>query len=165
MWLPQPPRDALPTSGSTLSAQAAGGAGAAAAGGMAAKDRVHVLEGAVITWTKQIRHVLKQEPEAAFKNPDVNPEPMVEIDFWKHKAANLNSIHSQLQMEGLKKVLKFLEQNKSTYTNPFSRLQKEVEQAREEANDNVKFLSTLTQRFHGLMSDALDFEQMHTLYD
>ena len=38
------------------------------------------------------------------------------------------------------KVLKFLETNKSTYTAPFSKLQKEVEEAREEANDNVKLL-------------------------
>ena len=37
-------------------------------------------------------------------------------------------------------VLKFLEQNKSTYTNPFSKLQREVDYAREDANDNVKFL-------------------------
>jgi dynein heavy chain len=145
--LPLPPKEATPDANSS------------------SKDRVHVLEGAVITWTKQIRHVLKQEPEASLKNPEVNPEPMVEIDFWKHKAANLNSIHSQLQMEGLKKVLKFLEQNKSTYTNPFSRLQKEVEQAREEANDNLKFLSTLIQRFNQLMSESADFEQLPKLYD
>jgi dynein heavy chain len=74
--LPLPPKEATPDASNV------------------SKDRVHVLEGAVITWTKQIRHVLKQEPEAAFKDPDMNPEPMVEIDFWKHKAANLNSIHS-----------------------------------------------------------------------
>ena len=37
-------------------------------------------------------------------------------------------------------VLKFLEQNKSTYTNPFSKLQREVDYAREDANDNVKCL-------------------------
>lgn len=33
-----------------------------------------------------------------------------------------------------------------TYTTPFSRLQKEVEEAREEANNNNKFLHSLTHR-------------------
>ena len=88
----------------------------------------------------------KQDPEALLKEGK-NPEPMVEIDFWKNKSANLNSIHAQLQMDGLKKVLKFLEQNKSTYTNPFSKLQREVDYAREDANDNVKFLQTMDALF------------------
>ena len=117
-WLPHPPRDALPTSGGS-------------------KDKVHVLEGAVITWTKQIRHVLKQDPEELLKDGQ-HPEPSAELKFWRQKAANLNSIHSQLGMDALKKVLRFLEANKSTYTSPFSKLQKEVEEAREEANDNEK---------------------------
>ena len=55
-------------------------------------------------------------------------------------------------MDGLKKVLKFSEQNKSTYMNRFSRLQKEVEQSREEANDTLKFLLTLSQAFLQLTS-------------
>lgn len=55
----------------------------------------------------------------------------------------MNSIHDQLQMDSVKKVLKFLEQNKSTYTTPFSKLQKEVQQARIEANNNAKYLNTL----------------------
>lgn len=29
--------------------------------------RLHLLEGAVVTWTKQIRHVLKQDPETLLK--------------------------------------------------------------------------------------------------
>jgi dynein heavy chain len=126
-WLPQPPRDALPSGGGGLAVGAAGGNTAQS---MGSKDRVHVLEGAVITWTKQIRHVLKQDPENQLKDGK-NPQPMAELNFWKNKAANLNSIHSQLGMDGLKKVLKFLETNKSTYTQPFSRGQKEVEEARE----------------------------------
>jgi len=51
---------------------------------------------------------------------------MTELDFWKNKSDNLNSICNQLSGEPIKKVLKFLEQNKSTYTTPFSKLQKEV---------------------------------------
>jgi len=153
--LPQPPRDSLPT-GST--------AAAASQSLIATKDRVHVLEGAVITWTKQIRHVLKQDPEMLLRDGK-HPEPNAELLFWKNKANNLNSVHSQLGMDGLKKVLKFLEANKSTYTTPFSRLQKEVEEAREEANDNLKFLSTLTKPIQQLASDSIEFEQLDKTFN
>jgi len=89
------------------------------------KDKAQLLEGAIVHWTRQIKSVLKQDPETALKNGN-NPDPMTEIDFWKNKSENLNSICEQLNSERIKKVLKFLEQNKSTYTGPFSKLQKEV---------------------------------------
>ena len=95
------------------------------------KDKAHILEskksplnsnlGAIITWTKQIKNVLKQDPESALKG-DKHPDPLVEIEFWKNKSDNLNAICEQLNSERIKKVLKFLEQNKSTYTGPFSKL-------------------------------------------
>ena len=31
------------------------------------KDKIHILESAVVTWTRQIKQVLKADPEAAFK--------------------------------------------------------------------------------------------------
>ncbi len=95
--------------------------------------------GAIITWTKQIKNVLKQDPESALKG-DRHPDPLTEIEFWKNKSDNLNSICEQLSGDRIKKVLKFLEQNKSTYTGPFSKLQKEVQTARQEANENCKYL-------------------------
>lgn len=52
----------------------------------------------------------------------------------------MNSICDQLSSEKIKKVLKFMEQNKSTHTGPFSKLQKEVQIARAEANENYKYL-------------------------
>jgi dynein heavy chain len=106
------------------------------------KDKAQILEGAIIHWTKQIKSVLKQDPESALKNGN-HPDPNTEIDFWKNKSDNLNSICDQLSSEKIKKVLKFLEQNKSTYTGPFSKLQKEVQTARLEANENYKYLKTL----------------------
>lgn len=66
--------------------------------------------------------------------------PTIEIEFWKNKSENLNSISLQLNSERIKKVLKFLEQNKSTYTSPFSKLSKEVQIAQKEANENYKYL-------------------------
>lgn len=87
---------------------------AATAAHMAVKDRVHLLEGAVISWTRQIKGVLKQDPEAALKAGQ-HPAPDAELAFWKTKAGNLNAVFSQLQSERIRRVLQFLDTSKSTY--------------------------------------------------
>ena len=88
-----------------------------------------------------------QDPEVPLKQGK-NPKPDVEIAFWTSKAANLNSIVDQIYGERIRKVLKTLETNRSTYCQPFAKLCKEVIQARHEANDNVKFLKTLEPWFN-----------------
>ncbi len=113
------------------------------------KDKAHIFESSIITWTKQIKNVLKLEPEQALKQGN-DPGPTVELEFWEKKAENLNSIYSQLQSVEVKNIIRFLEGNKSTYTNPFAKLQKDVQNARIEANDNNKFLKTLRDLFSTL---------------
>jgi len=71
---------------------------------------------------------LKQDPETALKAGN-NPGPSEELKFWENRMKNLNLIHDQLQQDSVKKVIKFLEQNKSTYTGPFGKLQKDVSTA------------------------------------
>ena len=44
------------------------------------KDRVHLFESAVITWTKQIKKILNRDPEDTLKNGQ-NPTPDVELRF------------------------------------------------------------------------------------
>lgn len=127
------------------------------------KDKAHILESSIITWTRQIKNVLKQDPESALKGGN-EPDPLTEIEFWRSKAENLNLIYKQLQSEKIKKVLKFLEQNKSTYTGPFGKLQKEVQTARTEANDNYKFLVTLQDLFRDLTSETADFIKLPNLF-
>ena len=85
------------------------------------KDKAAVLEGAISHWTKQIKAELRKDPEQALKKAN-HPDPTTELEFWKNKSANLNSICEQLAGERIKKVLKFLEQNKSTQTSAFSKL-------------------------------------------
>ena len=113
------------------------------------KNRISLLEGAIITWTKQIRSVLKQDPESQLKQ-GLHPTPDVEIEFWRNKAANLNSIFEQLQGPRIRRVLRALDQSKSTYCTTFARLCKEVFSARMEANDNTKYLRTLEVWFQSL---------------
>jgi dynein heavy chain len=106
------------------------------------KSRISLLEGAIITWTKQIMSVLKQDPESQLKQ-GMHPTPDVEIEFWKNKAANLNSIFEQLQGPKIRRVLRALDQSKSTYCANFARLCKDIFSTRLEANDNMKYLRTL----------------------
>lgn len=77
------------------------------------------------------------------QEPHAYPGPLVELQFWVERAANLNSVHDQLTGEKIQKVVKVLELARSTYYPAFNRLFQEVEQARLEANDNVKFLKPL----------------------
>jgi len=72
------------------------------------KDKAQILENSINTWTKQIKNVLKQDPENALKKGN-HPDPITELNFWRNKSENLNSICTQLNSERIKKVLKFLE--------------------------------------------------------
>ena len=126
------------------------------------KERVHVLETAVVTWTKQIKNVLKLDPEQVLKSGS-HPGPMAELDFWASKALHLNSIQQQLNGERIRKVMKVLDLTKSTYCSPFNRLCKEVTAACDEANDNTRYLSTLRTALSKLEDEAVDGEAFQNL--
>ena len=68
-------------------------------------------------------------PSNKLTSSDITPDKdkaLIELEFWQNKADNLNSIHEQLQSVEVKNILRFLEGNKSTYTNPFSKLKSDV---------------------------------------
>jgi len=92
-----------------------------------------------------------------------HPTPDVEITFWKNKANNLNSIYEQLQGQRIRRVLRALDQQKSTYCGTFGRLCKDVFAARLEANDNMKYLRTLEEWFDRLNNEG-DFKQLTDLF-
>jgi dynein heavy chain len=130
---------------------------------ISSKDKGNQLEQAIAHWTRQIKGVLKQDPESALKG-NKHPNPLVELEFWKNKSDNLNYICQQLYSERVKKCLKFLEQNKSTYTGPFSKLQKDVQVARAEANDNELYLYTLAEEFNKLTRPDLELAEIKDLF-
>ena len=140
--LPMPPLDVLGTA--------------------AGKNRISLLEGAIITWTKQIKNVLKQDPEGQLKQ-GMHPTPDVEIEFWKSKAQSLNSVFEQLQGQRIRRVLRALDASNSTYCQTFSRLCKEVFTARLEANDNVKYLRTL-EAWCARLSATDEFQDLLSLF-
>ena len=78
------------------------------------KDKVHVLVGCLVTWSKQIKEVLKMDPD---NTPHVDgnyPGPMDEYYFWAKKSANLHSVFRQLETVSCKKAWIVLEKK----TNP-----------------------------------------------
>lgn len=102
----------------------------------------------------------------ALKNGN-NPEPTVEIEFWKKKSENLNSIHDQLKTEQVALITKTLRESKSTYTNQFDKLKEEIRKARKEANDNYLYLKTLHPHFEELSDIGYDLPELvnHNLFD
>jgi dynein heavy chain len=121
-------------------------------------QQIHALEGAIITWTKQIKNVLKNDSESVFQTHE-NPGPTAEVEFWLSKASNLNGIFDQLQSPRVRRVLKILDKRKSTYNAPFAKLCKEVFHARAEANNIVKYLRPLVAWFNGLENES-EFEKL-----
>ncbi|CAG9462750.1 unnamed protein product [Pedinophyceae sp. YPF-701] len=113
------------------------------------KDLIHVLESEVVMWTRQIKNVLKLDPESVFASMPAgeHPGPLNEIDFWESRAADLNSIHEQVTGAKVAKVVRVLELAKSTYYTAFSRLLREVDVAREEANHVLRYLKPIKKYF------------------
>jgi|TARA_B100000795_G_scaffold231783_1_gene189776 dynein heavy chain, axonemal len=108
------------------------------------KDLVHALEGAVVTWTEQIKQILDRSHESSLNAQNSsNPTPDEELRFWESQSQNLNAIFSQLKSKRMRNVMVYLDQVKSSYCGPFAALCKNVFTARLESNNNVKFLRTL----------------------
>lgn len=84
------------------------------------KETIHSVEGAVVTWSRQIREVLKASLEGQLKNMKC-PGPMVELQYWEDRAANLNGIQEQLENGNVKMMIKSLEDSQSTYFPAFQR--------------------------------------------
>jgi len=131
-------------------------------GSTTVQNPIPLLESAILTWTKQIKNILKQDPETLMKQGS-HPNPDVEIAFWKTKAASLNAIFEQLQGRNIVRVLRTLDQAKSTYCASFAELCKDVYQARMQANDNVQFLSNLEEWFEKLINGG-DFVKLQDLF-
>ena len=119
------------------------------------KDRVHILESAVVQWTERINYALSRHPESVFNN-DQHPGPQVGIDFWQQRMTDLGEILEQLRGQQIVKVLKVLEIIRSPYFQAFKNLISSLEIAHAEAKDNVKYLSSLSPYFTNLLS--ADFE-------
>ena len=104
----------------------------------------------MVTWTKQIKNVLKSDPDEPLKQ-GLHVGPETELNFWTERANNLNSIHQQLLGESVQKIVTVLKLAHSTYHPAYLRLADEVEKAKARANDNVKLLAPLKPRLEKVL--------------
>eukprot|EP01052_Picozoa_sp_SAG31_P036878 SAG31_NODE_4666_length_3053_cov_1.294177_1_plen_415_part_01 len=127
------------------------------------KEYVYLLETSVITWSRQIKEILKADPEQELKQGNNTAGPHVEIKFWTYKARNLNAINEQLRGSRVQSVIEILESKQSTYVPSFLRLVEEAGVSMMEANDNVMFLKPLVQ-YVDKLRDMDEFGELAKLF-
>lgn len=126
-------------------------------------EKTQICEGAVVMWIELIKHILKQEPEYDFRNSK-NPNPVTEIEFWKKKSDNLESIIKQIQSEQILEILKFLEKQKSSYYKFFNDIKKEVNQKAKESTQNYKFLVFLKEDLEEMVNESRQLPELAELF-
>jgi dynein heavy chain len=89
------------------------------------KTVLHSLETAVIDWAHQIKDVIKSDSATPLEQGH-HVGPMVELDFWAAKAANLQCIYDQLNGAQIQKISQLLESSGSTYYPAFKNIFEEV---------------------------------------
>ena len=89
------------------------------------RSLIHAIESVIIDWTHQIRDVLKKDSAQPLLE-GLNPTPMVEIEFWKAKAQNLDCIYEQLRDSKVRKMAEMLEKANSSYFPSFKNIFRDV---------------------------------------
>ncbi|KAJ8925640.1 hypothetical protein NQ315_009485 [Exocentrus adspersus] len=99
-------------------------------------------ENAVMKWSSICNEVLKQSPLLSFAN-GANPTPRQEIEFWKARNKNLESIYDQLLDPRVRKMGEYLEITNSAYNTTYKNLFKNIVSALVEARDICMYLKTI----------------------
>ncbi|KAF7658249.1 hypothetical protein LDENG_00015570 [Lucifuga dentata] len=94
----------------------------------------HTIESHVITWTKLIHKVLKEDSSDLLV-AGCHPEPMAELNFWASRKSNIQNIYHQLHSPIVQKMEKMLEIMDSSYHPIIQTLIGNVFDALQEAKD------------------------------
>ncbi|RKO98183.1 hypothetical protein CXG81DRAFT_17063 [Caulochytrium protostelioides] len=145
--LPLPAQPSLAAKQGTASTGKAGAhaATAAAAGSTIASpnyDELSALETSIINWTHQIRKVVASRSGEALEQ-GLNPGPIVELDFWAAKTANLEGIFQQLKDTQIQTIAQVLTAHRSPYAAALQDVTAEVERALDETRDINGYLKSL----------------------
>ncbi|NXY46192.1 DYH9 protein, partial [Ceuthmochares aereus] len=98
------------------------------------KSLIHATESAIIDWSYQIQEVLKKKSSEPLLQGN-NPTPKVELEFWKNRCDDLESIYNQLRTRKIRNMMEMLERVKSCYVPAFEAILMDVEAALTEAQD------------------------------
>ncbi|TPX53528.1 hypothetical protein SeMB42_g00716 [Synchytrium endobioticum] len=105
------------------------------------KDVVQRLESLLLYWTRQIKSVV-----AGSRSSETSESsgPLEEIQFWKSRCDDLSGISQQLKGQEIGRVINVLQVAQSSYLEAFTKLAQSIQENTQEAQDNLKYLSTLT---------------------
>ncbi|XP_009976195.1 PREDICTED: dynein heavy chain 9, axonemal-like, partial [Tauraco erythrolophus] len=98
------------------------------------KSLVHAIESAIIDWSYQIQRALKKESSEPLLQGS-NPNPKVELEFWKNRCDDLECIYHQLRTRKVRNMMEVLERVESSYIPAFKDMLMDVEAALAEAQD------------------------------
>lgn len=65
------------------------------------------IEGIIIKWATQINEILKENSRIAFAE-GAHPTPTKEVEFWKDRLKNLESVYDQMRDPRVKKMASYL---------------------------------------------------------
>ncbi|XP_077065347.1 dynein axonemal heavy chain 11 [Siphateles boraxobius] len=121
---------------------------------------IHAVESMVISWMHMIHKVLRAD-SAELIVKGLNPGPKAELDFWRSRKTNIQSIYDQLQNPCVQKMIRILEIIDSSYFPPFKALTEAVFNALQEARAIDLHLQPLGSLLCQLEED--EFSYIHTL--
>eukprot|EP00736_Rhodelphis_marinus_P005351 Rmarinus@m.11280 len=128
---------------------------------------VLALERVVNEWSRQVHSVLETEPAQLLH---LNPGPLVEIDFWDAKLANVISIHRQLLVNSVQKVSEALSSVGSSYHAPLKRILSMVSTAIRDTEDTCRYMTAVRpyaeafDELHLLELPQVFVPTLHTVY-
>uniref|UniRef100_A0A8C4UZ95 Dynein axonemal heavy chain 17 n=1 Tax=Falco tinnunculus TaxID=100819 RepID=A0A8C4UZ95_FALTI len=98
------------------------------------KSLVYATESAIIDWSYQIQGALMKESSEPLLQGS-NPNPKVELEFWKNRCDDLECIYNQLRTRKVRTMMEVLERVESSYVPAFKAMLMDVEAALTEARD------------------------------
>ncbi|NXI79191.1 DYH10 protein, partial [Rhipidura dahli] len=113
---------------------------------------VQSLKSCAVTWQKLISRVLQEQLK---KVPQGNG-PLAEIDLWREKNATLSALTEQIKLPEVQKILKILQEAEPEFTGDLQMILSDLKKHHMEAQDNVKFLSTLERHLKNLSTGTGD---------
>ncbi|KAI7806173.1 dynein axonemal heavy chain 11 [Triplophysa rosa] len=121
---------------------------------------IYAIESMVISWTHMIYKVLRAD-SAELLEKGKTPGPKAELDFWRARKTNIQSINEQLQNPGVRKMMRILEIIESSYFPSFKASTDDVFKALQEA----KAIDLHLQPLRSLLSqlEENEFTSLHAL--
>lgn len=81
--------------------------------------------------------------------------PLAEIEFWRDRNASLSTVYEQINQPNFQHIVKILAQAQLASAATLEFQMAEITKYYLEANDNVKFLSTLERHFKNIVLGSL----------